>query len=97
MNDKDKEAFEKSLDVVCNKENDYERFYAVWQAACEYMRDEFKFQTPPAVVAYVEINDKLVEENKKLREALNWCLSQVGYASPWWIKINEALKEVDEE
>ncbi len=40
MNDKDKEAFEKSLDVVCDKENDYQRFYAVWQTACEYKEIE---------------------------------------------------------
>jgi len=38
-----------------------------WQAACEYMRDEFKFQTPPAVIAYQEMNEKLQAENAELK------------------------------
>jgi len=73
MNDKDKEAFEKWLDD-CYFDGDRRPEPSVkeaWQAACEYMRDEFKFQTPPAVFIYQDMNDKLQAENKKLREALD--------------------------
>jgi hypothetical protein len=73
MNEQDKEAFEKWF-------RDYWSFEHInkidclksWQAACEYKEDEFKFQTPPAVVTYMEINDKLLAENKKLREVLEF-------------------------
>lgn len=71
MSDKDKEAFEKwELDVEWSTAFISHRLAAVdaWQAACEYARNEFKFQTSPAVVTYMEINDKLVEENKKLQK-----------------------------
>lgn len=40
MNDKDKEAFENSLHVVQNKSNDYQRWQAIWQAACEYKQQK---------------------------------------------------------
>jgi len=40
MSDNDKQAFESHINVVCNKENDYEKFYAIWQAACEYKQKE---------------------------------------------------------
>ena len=83
MNDKDKEAFIKYMGE--NLPYSYYVSYhcpelKTWQAACEYVRDEFKFQTPPAVVAYMEMNDKLIKENKKLREALEE-IKDYGYAT----------------
>jgi hypothetical protein len=87
MNDKDKKAFEQwELDVEWSTAFKDQRLAALeaWQAACEYVRDDFKFQTPPAVVAYMEINDKLQAENKKLRQELEIAKS---------IFREEALKE----
>jgi cell division protein FtsB len=41
------------------------------QAENSKIRDEFKFQTPPAVIAYQEMNDKLQAENSFLKENIN--------------------------
>jgi hypothetical protein len=104
MNDKDKEAFEDWLSNVDNSYTDalayeFERHlcFASWQAALAYRDKQIEEKMKgacPTCEPVGELNQQLEAENKKLREALNWCLSQVGYASPWWIKINEALKEV---
>ena len=75
MNGKDKEAFEAWWKEYTSNLSDTPTEWDVhdaWQAACEYMRDEFKFQTPPAVFIYQDMNDKLQAENKKLREALEF-------------------------
>ena len=85
MNNKDKEALYTWIDNDVLSQDEISRFKSMseqervifvtertWQAACEYVRNEFKFQTPPAVVAYMEMNDKLIKENKKLRDALEF-------------------------
>jgi hypothetical protein len=100
MNDKDKEAFDKWLKENYSslikhgglKKMDAD-FELCWLSACEYMRNKY---TPLDALSLYEKLEREREENKKLREALEWCLSQVGYASPWWIKINKALKEIGE-
>ena len=102
MNGKDKEAFEEWLRDASNHYADalayeFERHlcFVSWQAACEYVRDDFKFQTPPAVVAYMEINDKLQAENKKLRQELEIAKSifrEEGFDGAA-DDIEEALKE----
>jgi hypothetical protein len=87
MNDKDKEAFDKWRNEQLNRPD----IYDAWQAACDYKDMQIINGTKMK-----QMNDRiedLLDENKKLREALEWCLGRVGYASPWWIKINEALKE----
>jgi hypothetical protein len=97
MTDKDKEAFEgwyseENAQKLWEDSNGDEVVTKAWQAACEYMRDEFKFQTPPAVFIYQDINDKLQAENKKLREALEF----YGNTNSWiWTKTNLEYDRID--
>ena len=94
MSDKDRKAFEDwfsgcGLEVIDD--------LRIWQAACEYKQDQFKFQTPPAVAIYQDMNEKIQDENKKLREALQ----SIGYfhLRPEQVirTAREALKETSEE
>jgi len=87
MNDKDKEAFDKWW--ISNK---YELtpFYwhntslvgseilATWQAACEYKRDEY-LNIMKAMTQTSQNNFKLQDENKKLREALEFYADPENY------------------
>lgn len=36
---------------------------------------------------------KIVNE---LRDTINWCQDQCGYASPWWVKFNETKTKADQ-
>lgn len=88
MNDKD----EKAYDIWRNSTSTRLDIHDAWQAACEYVRGEFKFQTPPAVAIYQDMNDKLQAENKKLRDALEHiCDTTSDYDSYQFAK--EALQE----
>ena len=94
MNETEKEAFEKwysgENNIICKGLHHEHR--EAWQAACEYVRNEFKFQTPPAVVAYMEMNDKLIKENKKLHEALEKIVDRY-FDLPYEVRMKKDLKE----
>jgi hypothetical protein len=59
--DADKKEFEKHISVVSGKENDYERFFAIWKAACKYKQkeiDDLKSMIKSAVLVYEEQLEK---------------------------------------
>jgi hypothetical protein len=65
-----------------------------WQAACEYMQkeiDDLKGQIKSCIFVYEEKVNRLIAENKKLREALEFYADS---AAPSIAK--EALKEIEE-
>ena len=71
MNEQDKEAFESHLEVICNKENDYERFFAIWQAACEYKQKEID-EWKEAAKSEAQLVNELQEQNKKLKKEIEY-------------------------
>jgi hypothetical protein len=98
MNDKDKEAFEKWVEVAYSPTSSL----AAWQAACEYKQDEInelikdnKFQADVMcdMGEIVLENKKLQAETKKLREALKW-YANLGLCDGY---AKNLLKEVNEE
>jgi hypothetical protein len=94
MNDKDKEAFDKWRNEQLNRPD----IYDAWQAACDYKDMQIINGTKMK-----QMNDRiedLLDENKKLREALEQIAKSEYEANPWTIvptkdaKIaREALKE----
>lgn len=69
-----KEEFEKRLDVIVNKENDYERFFAIWQVAVEYKQqeiDELKDKCSDLIYAENCI-ERLKNENNRLEEEIRY-------------------------
>jgi hypothetical protein len=110
MNDKDKEAFEKWWD-------EYPMGWKIsgelhkntsdsWQAACEYKQkeiDDLTGQLKSCIFVYEEKVNRLIAENKKLREALEKIAYHVGkfpiYESYCELShiAREALKEVGEK
>lgn len=42
-------------------------------------------------------NNSASSENQRLRDALLWIQGNCGYASPWWIKIQNALEGKKDE
>jgi hypothetical protein len=75
MNDKDKEAFK---EWYINKESEFDNCKETWQAACEYKEKEIdliQYQLDYAAKIIIEVQAdkcKIREENKKLREALEF-------------------------
>lgn len=78
MENRDKEEFEKRIDVVCNKENDYERFFAIWQVAVEYKQQEIdelkdKFRAERFDVLYMDKQcAELKEQISKLKKEIEY-------------------------
>jgi hypothetical protein len=66
MIEKDKEAFEKWLEVAYSPTSSQ----AAWQAACEYKQKEIDILKNHDISGYKEGIDCLQAENKKLRDAL---------------------------
>lgn len=72
MNDKDKEAFEKWVEVAYSPTSSL----AAWQAACEYKQEEIDFleamngRLEEARVTHLGTSEKYQAENKKLREVV---------------------------
>jgi hypothetical protein len=72
MNDKDKEVFENFWDDNYDETfptPDKVRDSIIWQAACEYMRNK---SNPLDPLSLYEKLERQREENKKLREALEF-------------------------
>lgn len=99
MNDKDKEAYAIYEKTILQREGYLYIAREAWQAACEYARDEFKFQTPPAVIAYQEMNDKLQAKNAKLEKCLRLFAFPEGTLEHEAVEraARQVLKELDEE
>jgi len=76
MNDKDKEAFEKWLEIEFGQEVDKARAYiyekSIFRFACEYMRNK---SNPLDALSLYEKLERERAENKKLREALEFIAS----------------------
>jgi hypothetical protein len=109
MNDKDKEAFEKWWD-------EYPMGWKIsgelhkntsdsWQAACEYKQkeiDDLTGQLKSCIFVYEEKVNRLIAENKKLREALGFYAKCDGFCAEDECVCStktavEALKEVGEK
>jgi hypothetical protein len=90
MENKIKEEFEKRLDVVCGKENDYERFFAIWQVALEYREEEVKELKGMIESAVFVYEEQLKRMAAKLNDAMK-IIEEVAYEYN-----NEAHKDLIE-
>jgi hypothetical protein len=78
MENKIKEEFEKRIGVVINKENDYERFFAIWQVALEYREEEIKELKGMLESAVFVYEEQLKRMASKLNDAVK-IIEEVAY------------------
>jgi uncharacterized protein (DUF433 family) len=87
MNDKDLEAFDKWRSSQLNRPD----IYDAWEFACHYMRNK---STPLDALSLYEKLEKEREENKKLRNALEFYSDIESGNNDWGMRAREALKEI---